>query len=75
MYSDDSLSGDQDLSRYRMTSVLLWLGIDRLELRRLRADLCYKIIRGLVLVSPDRFATPMCNSRTRGHSFVIFTRF
>jgi len=33
------------------------LGLDRLELRRLRADLilCYKIIQGLVLLSPDSF--------------------
>ena len=33
------------------------LGLDRLELRRLRADLilCYKIIQGLVLLSPDMF--------------------
>ena len=33
------------------------LGLDRLELRRLRADviLCYKIIRGLVLLSPGSF--------------------
>ena len=33
------------------------LGLDRLELRRLRADLilCYKIIRGLALLSPDSF--------------------
>ena len=33
------------------------LGINRLELRRLHADLtlCYKIIHGLVLLSCDRF--------------------
>ena len=33
------------------------LGIDRLELRRLRADLilCYKIIHGLVLLPCDNF--------------------
>jgi len=50
------------------------LGIDRLELCRLRADLimCYKIIRGLLLVSADRFFTPICNSRTRGHWFKLF---
>jgi len=51
------------------------LGLDRLELlRRLRADLilCYKIIRGLVLLSPDSFFTFVCNSRTRGHSFQLF---
>ena len=34
------------------------LGLDRLEFRRLRADLIlYKIIRGLVLLSPDSFFT------------------
>ena len=46
------------------------LGLDRLELRRLRADLilCYKIIRGLVLLSPNSFFTFISNSRTRGHS-------
>jgi len=34
------------------------LGIDRLELRRLRADLilCYKILHGLVLLSSDDFS-------------------
>jgi len=50
------------------------LGLDRLELRRLRADLilCYKIIRRLVLLSPDSFFTFICNSRTRGHSFKLF---
>ena len=56
------------------------LGLDRLELRRLRTDLilCYKIIRGLVLLSPtvllspDSFFTFVCNSRTRGHSFKLF---
>ena len=51
------------------------LGLDRLELRRLRADLviCYKIIRGLVLLSPDSFFTFVRNSRTRGHSFKLFS--
>jgi len=36
------------------------LGLDRLELRRLRADLilCYKIIRGLVLFFSRLFAIP-----------------
>jgi len=50
------------------------LGLDRLKLRRLRADLilCYKIVRGLVLLSPDSFFTFICNSRTRGHSFELF---
>ena len=33
------------------------LGLDRLELRRLRVDwiFCYKIIRGLVLLTADEF--------------------
>jgi len=50
------------------------LGLDRLELRRLCADLilCYKIIGGLVLLSFDSFFTFVCNSRTRGHSFKLF---
>ena len=52
------------------------LGLDRLEIRRLRADLilCYKMIRGLVLLSPDSFFTFICNSRTRGHSFILLYR-
>jgi len=50
------------------------LRLDRLELRRLRTDLifCYKIIRGLVLLSADRFFTFTCTSRTLGHSFKLF---
>ena len=50
------------------------LGLDCLELRRLRADLilCYKIILGLVWLSPDSFFTFVCNSRTRSHSFKLF---
>ena len=50
------------------------LGLDRLELRRLCADLilCYKIIGGLVLLSFDSFFTFVCNSRTQGHSFKLF---
>jgi len=49
------------------------LGLDRLELRRLRADLilCYKIIRSLVLLSHDSFFTFICNSRT----LKLFTAF
>jgi len=52
----------------------LLMGLDRLEVRRLRADLivCYKIIRDLVLLSPDSFITFFCNSRKRGHSFKLF---
>ena len=39
------------------------LGIDRLELRRLRADLilCYKILHGLVLLLSDDFFTIVRN--------------
>ena len=50
------------------------LGIDRLELRRLRADLilCYKILHGLVLLSSDDFFTIVCNRATRGHSYKLF---
>ena len=52
------------------------LGLDSLELRRLRADLilCYNIIRGLFLLSPNSFFTFVCNSRTRGHSLKLFYR-
>ena len=48
------------------------LGIDRLELRRLRADLilCYKILHGLVLLSFDDFCHN--NRATRGHNFKLF---
>jgi len=50
------------------------LGIDRLELRRLRADLtlCYKILHGLVLLSSDDFFTIVRNRGTRGHNFKLF---
>jgi len=52
------------------------LGINRLELRRLHADLtlCYKIIHGLVLLSCDRFLTIVYDHTTwtRGHSLKLF---
>ena len=50
------------------------LGINRLELRRLHADLilCYKIIHGYVSLSPDSFFTVVRDHRTRGHSFKLF---
>ena len=50
------------------------LGINRLELRRLHADLtlCYKIIHGLVLLSRDRFFTIVYDHTTRGHSLKLF---
>ena len=56
------------------TSYLInWEGCIPL-IRRLRADLilCYKIIRGWFLLSPDSFFTFICNSRTLGHSFKLF---
>jgi len=50
------------------------LGINRLELRRLHADLtlCYKIIQGLVLLSCDIFFTIIYDHLTRGHSLKLF---
>ena len=50
------------------------LKIDRLELRRLYADLilCYKIINGLTVLPPDKFFTIMANHVTRGHSYKLF---
>ena len=50
------------------------LGIDRLELRALRADLilCYKILHGLVLLSSDDFFTIVRNRATRGHGYKLF---
>ena len=49
------------------------LGINRLELRRLHADLtlCYKIIHGLVLLSCHRFFTIVYDHTTRGHSLKL----
>jgi len=46
------------------------LGIDRLELRRIRADLvmCYKIIYGLVDIPFDAFFK-FSNNSTRGYPF------
>ena len=50
------------------------LGINRLELRRLHADLtlCYKIIHGLVFLSCDRFFTIVYDNTTRDHSLKLF---
>jgi len=47
------------------------LGIDRLELRRLRDDLilCYKILHGLVFIVVWWFFTKVRNRATREHSF------
>ena len=53
------------------------LRIDRLELRRLRADLilCYKILHGLVSLSSEDFFTIVRNRATRGHTFKLFLVF
>jgi len=50
------------------------LGINRLELRCLHADLtlCYKIIHGLVLLSCVRFFTIVYDHTTHGHSLKLF---
>ena len=50
------------------------LGIDRLELRRLRADLilCYKIIHGLVLLPCAKFCNIISNGPTRGHAIKLY---
>lgn len=64
------LPGFQSLSYDERCALL---GIDRLELRRLLADLilCYKIINGLVLLSADSFFTILRDHRTRGHSLKL----
>ena len=48
------------------------LGINRLERRRLHADiiLCYKIIHVYISLSPDSFFT-VVRDRTRGHSLKL----
>jgi len=50
------------------------LKIDRLELRRLYADLilCYKIIHGLTVLPPDKFFAITSNHATRGHTYKLF---
>ena len=50
------------------------LGIDRLELRRLHADLilCYKILHGLIALPWDRFFSITPHHSTRGHSYKLF---
>ena len=49
------------------------LGLDRLELRRLRADLvtCYKIINGFLDIPFDSFFRLADYRSTRGHSFMV----
>ena len=50
------------------------LGLDRLELRRLRADLvtCYKIINGLLDIPFDSFCSLADYRSTCGHSLKLF---
>lgn len=61
------------LSHYPYDNRCALLGIDRLEFRRLRADLilCYKIINGLVSLSPDSFFNFNTSHITRGHSLKL----
>ena len=60
-------------SHYPYDNRCALLGIDRLEFRRLRADLilCYKIINGLVSLSPDSFFNFNTSHITRGHSLKL----
>jgi len=55
-------------------SLTLLLGLDRLELRRLRADLvtCYKIINGLLDIPFDTFFRLDDYRCTRGHPLKLF---
>jgi len=50
------------------------LGLDRLELRRLRADLvtCYRIINGLLDIPFDTFFRLVDYRCTRGHPLKLF---
>jgi ribonuclease P/MRP protein subunit RPP40 len=52
---------------------LAYLGLDLLELRRLRADLSltYSILHGLTIIDPDKFFRRSLSARTRGHSFKL----
>ena len=50
------------------------LGLERLELRRLRSDLifCFKIINGFTCLVPDEFFTLLdIPYNTRGHDFKL----
>ena len=50
------------------------LGIERLGLRRLHADLimCFKIVHGLVALQSENFFNIDHDHITRGHSFKLF---
>ena len=60
-------------SHYPYDNRCALLGIDRLEFRWLRADLIlyYKIINGLVSLSPDSFFNFNTSHITRGHSLKL----
>lgn len=62
------------LRRISYNSRLSAVGLERLELRRLRADLvmCYKIVNGLVGVPFDAFFKFSEHQITRGHSKKLF---
>ena len=53
---------------------LALLGLERLELRRLKADLCmtYKIMFNLVDLDVDNLFTVRTNKITRGHPYTLF---
>ena len=56
------------------TGRLKALGLERLELRRLHADLimCYKIVHGLVSIPFESFFELNLQQNTRGHSLKLF---
>ena len=56
------------------TDRLKALGLERLELRRLHADLimCYKIVRGFVSILFESFFELSLQQNTRGHSLKLF---
>ena len=56
------------------TDRLKALGLERLELRRLHADLimCYKIVRGFVSIPFESFFELSLQQNTRGHSLKLF---
>ena len=53
---------------------LLFLGLERLELRRLHADLVFmfKIVKGLVCCNLLHELTFVSNGVTKGHRFTLF---
>lgn len=65
-----ALRGCRDQS---YSSRLQLLGLESLELRRLRADLCltYSLLRGIVRVDYTKFFELRMDKRTRGHSWKL----